>query len=1377
MRLPILLSAILIAAPILSYATTIAETESNNTSGTANAVAVNDSVTGSVLGADLDFDWFSFTTAEDGIIRINYAITGSGHANIYLLDNDGTTILSSATVVPAGTTASFQYNKAAAGDYFMRIQYYSAATDCSYELVPEVITNGYGQDAEPNDVYTDALVLAENSSADGHLGYRYNGGALDQIDWYQVTTTEDGNLNVTLDIEPSSYFNLSIYDSNGVTSLGSASASDLVSVTRNGVAAGVYYIRVHYYSTTYYGGYTLTNSLTSTGIPNDAEPNDVSTQALVLPENGSTQGHIGYRYNGGSYDEDDWYELTTTSDGDVTVSLAYSVGMYHRLYLYAADGVTNLASTGGYDSISVTKAGLAAGTFLVRVEHYSTTYYSPYTLYNAVAMTEYDNDAEPNDVYTDAMVMDENSTMYGHIGHRYDVGGFDEDDWYQVVTTQDGTLTITAENNTGQYHTLTLYDSNGTTSLGSNSAYTTQTVVRKGLAAGTYYIRMSHYSTTYFSGYSLTNLVTPPAEANDMEDNDSIPVAQPMLTNSSAEGHIGFRYNGATYDEYDYYELVLNQPGDLSATLTFDPVMYHRLYLKSSSGTNLDSDEAYGECQVSETGLDAGTYYILVEHYSTTYHSGYTLTNNYCPDTVVIMAEGITTFCEGESVLLFTEDHHLSYLWSDGSTTETNAADITGGYSLTIDNGDGCVRTSNIVDIEVEPNPLAVIDLDGPAEFCEGGSVTLSISSDAPDAYLWSTGESTPTIEVTTSGDYSVELFKGTCSAISDPVAITVWENPVASVTPLSATTLCEGEAVTLDAGAASEYLWSTGETTSSIDVDATGSYSVTITDVNGCTDISNAVDVTVNPIPVATITPDGPTEFCEDGSVLLTASAGDSYLWSTGETTASISASAAGSYNVEVTTLGCSATSSDVNVTVYAAPVASISADGPTTFCDGESVTLTASAGDSYLWSTGETTSSIVVSETGSYTVTVYTAEGCDNTSAAADVMVNICTEELVISADGPVEFCEGGSVTLTANLAEGNLWSTGETTVSIVVSTSGDYYCENGEQTSNTITVTVNPLPVAEITADGPTELCEGETVNLTASGGDFYLWSTLESTAGIEVGAGSYSVTVTSTEGCESNAGPVVVTESVSPVVEVLSPLMEKLCYEGATTLEVSASGGDIQWYRNGVELAGATSTAYIADMPGLYTCVADNGICPAVVSEDILVGVVLPFNLITTGVIYICDGDLTTLEAPYSPTASYQWYQNNVAIPGANSSTYDAGTTGKYHVVLTQDGCARRSSFVYVKVNCRLAANAVWEMDLYPNPASENAYIQIGSSDNTTAELLIANIQGELVYREVIQISEGNQIVSLPVSNMAAGVYMVSLVSENGLMQNEQLIIQH
>ena len=151
---------------------------------------------------------------------------------------------------------------------------------------------------------------------------------------------------MTLDIEPSSYFNLSIYDSNGVTSLGSAS-SDLVSVTRNGVAA-----RCVLYPCTLLFNYFTTEDIHSQihlhpqVSPNDAEPNDVSTQALVLPENGSTQGHIGYRYNGGSYDEDDWYELTTTSDGDVTVSLAYSVGMYHRLYLYAADGVTNLASTG-----------------------------------------------------------------------------------------------------------------------------------------------------------------------------------------------------------------------------------------------------------------------------------------------------------------------------------------------------------------------------------------------------------------------------------------------------------------------------------------------------------------------------------------------------------------------------------------------------------------------------------------------------------------------------------------------------------------------------------------------------------------------------------------------------------------------------------------------------------------------------------------------------------------------------------------------------------------------------------------------------------------------------------------------------------------------
>jgi hypothetical protein len=144
---------------------------------------------------------------------------------------------------------------------------------------------------------------------------------------------------------------------------------------------------------------------------------------------------------------------------------------------------------------------------------------------------------------------------------------------------------------------------------------------------------------------------------------------------------------------------------------------------------------------------------------------------------------------------------------------------------------------------------------------------------------------------------------------------------------------------------------------------------------------------VTVNPTPDATITPSGPTTFCEGGSVTLDAGLHDSYLWSTGATTQAILVSTSGSYTVTVTDEGCpSAPSDPVVVTVNPTPTATITPSGPTSFCLGGSVTLDAGLHDSYLWSTGATTQAILVSTSGSYTVTV-TDEGCP--SAPSDPVV----------------------------------------------------------------------------------------------------------------------------------------------------------------------------------------------------------------------------------------------------------------------------------------------------------------------------------------------------------------------------------------------------
>jgi hypothetical protein len=188
-------------------------------------------------------------------------------------------------------------------------------------------------------------------------------------------------------------------------------------------------------------------------------------------------------------------------------------------------------------------------------------------------------------------------------------------------------------------------------------------------------------------------------------------------------------------------------------------------------------------------------------------------------------------------------------------------------------------------------------------------------------------------------------------------------------------------------ASLADSYLWSTGATTQTITVNATGAYSVTVMTL-GCSATSAVTDVMVNPLPVATITPSGPTTFCAGGSVDLMASLADSYLWSTGATTQTITVNATGAYSVTVTTLGCSATSAVTDVMVNPLPVATITPNGPTSFCAGGSVDLMASLADSYLWSTGATTQTITVNATGSYSVTVTTL-GCSATSAPVIVTV----------------------------------------------------------------------------------------------------------------------------------------------------------------------------------------------------------------------------------------------------------------------------------------------------------------------------------------------------------------------------------------------------
>ncbi|MFA9370079.1 MAG: hypothetical protein ACERIH_00005, partial [Labilibaculum antarcticum] len=357
--------------------------------------------------------------------------------------------------------------------------------------------------------------------------------------------------------------------------------------------------------------------------------------------------------------------------------------------------------------------------------------------------------------------------------------------------------------------------------------------------------------------------------------------------------------------------------------------------------------------------------------------------------------------CSGGTITFDAGNIGSTYLWNTGETTQTIAVSVSGNYSVTITDGNGCSATDD-VDATIHVNP--VVDLGIDQETCSGGTITFD-AGNVGSTYLWSTGETTQTISVSTSGNYSVTITDANGCSASDDVNATIHANPVVDLGIDQET--CAGGTITFDAGnAGSDYLWSTGETTQTISVTTSGNYSVSITDANGCS-ASNDVDATIHANPVVDLGID--QETCAGGTITFDAgNIGSTYLWNTGETTQTIAVSASGNYSVTITDAnGCSATD-DVNATIHANPVVDLGIDQET--CSGNSIIFDAgNVGSTYLWNTGETTQTITVSANGNYSVVITDGNGC---SATDDVNAVIHANP-VVDLGIDQETCAGSTIT----------------------------------------------------------------------------------------------------------------------------------------------------------------------------------------------------------------------------------------------------------------------------------------------------------------------------------------------------------------------------
>ncbi|MDT8324108.1 MAG: hypothetical protein RRA94_08360, partial [Bacteroidota bacterium] len=585
------------------------------------------------------------------------------------------------------------------------------------------------------------------------------------------------------------------------------------------------------------------------------------------------------------------------------------------------------------------------------------------------------------------------------------------------------------------------------------------------------------------------------------------------------------------------------------------------------------------------------------------------------PPEAVVTADGATTFCSGDSVLLSATPGFTSYRWSPyGETAESIVVTRSGTYAVEIVDENGCRGNSAPLEVTVHPSPEVIIA--GPTQVCRNTQAWYFVDDQPDVAFDWSveggsilSGDGTESIRVQWGETgpavvrvHARHLVSG-CTVADDRV-VEILDALRPRILP-DPPVLCAGETLELDAGQGyANYAWSTGESSRRIVIDAAGRYSVAVNDGTGC-EGADTVDVIELPPPLPVVEATGPTEFCAGESVILRSQLSYvTYRWArdgvpTGDTLRSVTARASGLYSVEVMDVnGCRGVSAPLQILVH--PRFEVRVTGPTQVCvDGVAEYLAFPEGAySYEWTVtggviesgeGTRTPRIRWSRTGTTSLrlrVVDTSSGCTDTTSMTVTITDGYSPQVRIGGD--TVFCEGGSVLLEADGGfEQYEWSTGERTQSILVTQSGLYRVHVSDSLcsgwSVPVRVIVHPAPTPLVTPLGPTEICEGDSVLLQADAGYIrYQWwkdgSALADTGTVITArtTGSYHVSVTDARGCEGVSSPVAVI--VHPVVR------PEIMQDG---LMLTASiGRSWQWLLDDTVLSGAVTQTIRAPRAGTY-----------------------------------------------------------------------------------------------------------------------------------------------------------------------------------------------
>lgn len=253
----------------------------------------------------------------------------------------------------------------------------------------------------------------------------------------------------------------------------------------------------------------------------------------------------------------------------------------------------------------------------------------------------------------------------------------------------------------------------------------------------------------------------------------------------------------------------------------------------------------------------------------------------------------------------------VTYLWSNGATNDTLTGLDGGLYTLVATDGAGCQDTLSVTVNEPQAVTAVATLIDGTCAGESNGAVSATVGGGTGTlAALWSNAATALSLTGLGVGDYSVVVTDSLGCTAADTVSVPEFALPVVDLGPDRG--FCAGDGLTLDAGTGFvSYAWSNLAGTAQIAVNAAGSFSVMVTDTNGCEGI-DTVQIAEFPLPVVDLGAD--TTLSDGDTLVLNAGNAAAYLWSTGATTQSISVTERTTYSVTVTSAdGCTATDSIV--------------------------------------------------------------------------------------------------------------------------------------------------------------------------------------------------------------------------------------------------------------------------------------------------------------------------------------------------------------------------------------------------------------------------------------------------------------------------------